>query len=82
MQCYGPWIIPLKVLLEEFCSDIRKLQSFSIPTGKPIDMMSIVEKVKCILSMKDVGPVMQKYSKISVQELAEKIVTVIGYYGV
>jgi len=58
--------------IEEFCSDIKKLHSFSVPSGKPIDMMNILEKIKYIFSMKDVGPIMQKYGKISVKELAKK----------
>ncbi len=61
-----------KDAIEEFCKDIRQLQSFSIPVGKPMDMMNIIGKIKYILSMKDVGLVMQKYDKISVQELSKK----------
>ena len=59
-----------KDAIEEFCKDIEQLQSFSIPAGKPVDMMSIVEKIKYILSMKDVGSIMRKYGKISVKDLA------------
>ncbi|HYE10259.1 MAG TPA: NAD(P)-binding protein [Patescibacteria group bacterium] len=61
-----------KDMIEEFCKDIRQLHSFSIPAGKPVDMMSIVGKIKYILSLKDVGSIMQKYGKISVKELAMK----------
>ncbi|MFZ5351831.1 MAG: phytoene desaturase family protein [Bacillota bacterium] len=61
-----------KGIIEEFCKDIRQLQSFSIPTGKPMDLMNIAEKLRYILSMKDVGPIMQKYGKISVKDLANK----------
>lgn len=61
-----------KEIIEDFCLDIKKLQSFSIPVGKPMDMMNIIEKIKYILSMKDVGMIMQKYSKISVPEFAKK----------
>jgi len=35
-------------------------------------MMNLIEKVKYMLSMKDIGPVMQKYSKLSIKELAGK----------
>lgn len=59
-------------VIEEFCNDIKKLQSFSIPVGKPIDMMNIIEKIRYILSMKDIGSIMQRYGKISVKELAQK----------
>lgn len=58
--------------IEAFCSDIKQLHSFSIPAGKPIDLMNLIEKIKYILSMKDVGPIMQKYGKMSVKELAMK----------
>ena len=58
--------------IEEFCNDIGKLHTFTFPVEKPMDMMSLIEKVKYMLSMKDVGPVMQKYSKLSVQDLAGK----------
>ena len=61
-----------KDAIEEFCKDIRQLQSFSLPVGKPMDMMNIIEKIKYFLSMKDVGPIMQKYGNISVQELSKK----------
>lgn len=58
--------------IEEFCNHIGKLHTFTFPVGKPMDMMSLIEKVKYILSMKDIGPVMQKYSKLRVQDLAGK----------
>ena len=58
--------------IEEFCNIVKKLQSFQMPVGKPMDMMNIVEKIRYMASMKDIGPIMQKYSKISVQELACK----------
>jgi phytoene desaturase len=58
--------------IEEFCSDIGKLHSFTFPVGKPLNMMSIIEKFKYMLSMKDVGLVLQKYNKVSVHDLAGK----------
>jgi len=58
--------------IEEFCTTIQKLQSFQMPVGKPMDMMNIFEKIRFMASMKDIGPIMQKYSKTSVQELAGK----------
>ena len=61
-----------KEAIEEFCADIGKLHSFTFPVGKPLDMMNLIEKVKYMLSMKDIGPVMQKYSKLSIKELAGK----------
>lgn len=59
-----------KDAIEQFCTDIKILQSFSFPVGKPMDMMNIFEKFKYIISMKDIGPVVQKYSKISIQNFA------------
>jgi phytoene desaturase len=58
--------------IEELCADIQKLHTFSLPTEKPMDLMNLMEKIRYILSMKDIGTVMQKYDKISVQELAQK----------
>ncbi len=61
-----------KDIIEDFCKDIKKLHTFSVPVGKPLDIMSIIEKIKYMFSMKDVGPVMNKYSKINVQDFARK----------
>lgn len=61
-----------KEVIEEFCNDIKKLHSFSIPSGKPMDMMNLSEKIKSFFSMMNVGPIMQKYGKISVKELSRK----------
>jgi phytoene desaturase len=56
----------------DFCRTIRKLHSFEIPVGRPMDMMGLVEKIKLMLSMKDAGAIMQKYGKISLKEYANK----------
>ncbi len=61
-----------KAIIEEFCKDIKGLHSFSFPVEKPMDMMNVIEKIKFFLSMKDVGLIMQKYDKISVQDLSRK----------
>lgn len=61
-----------KEAIEGFCKDIKMLHSFSIPADKPMDIMSITEKIKFILSMKDAVKIMQKYGKIRVKELAMK----------
>ncbi len=58
--------------IEEFCKDIKRLHKFSLPVEKPMDLMNVIEKIKYVLSMKEVGPIMQKYDKISVKELSEK----------
>lgn len=61
-----------KEAIEAFCQDIRQLHSFSLPVEKPMDMMNMIEKIKFVYSMKKIGPMMQKYDKISVQDLAAK----------
>ena len=58
--------------IKELCKDIRQLHTFSMPAGKPMDLMNLVEKIKYIISMKDVGSILQKYDKISIQDLAQK----------
>lgn len=57
--------------IEGFYQTIKRLQTFEIPVGKPMDMMNIIEKVKFLLSMKDAGYVMQKYGKVSLKEYAK-----------
>lgn len=57
--------------IAEFCRDIKTLQSFEIPVGKPMDMMGPIEKVKTMLSMKDAGMIMQKYGKRSLVDYAQ-----------
>ncbi len=59
-----------KDAIEEFCRDIKTLQSFEMPVGKPADMMNIFEKARLMLSMKDAGMIMQKYGKRSLNEYA------------
>lgn len=59
-------------LIDEFCRDISKLHSFELPVGKPMDMMNLFEKAKFMISMKDAAAVMQKYGKISTEQLAGK----------
>ncbi len=59
-------------VIEEFCQDIKQMQSFSLPVGKPMDMMTIMDKLKYVLSMKDAGQIMQKYGKMSIEKLSQK----------
>lgn len=58
--------------INELCRDIKVLQAFSMPAGKPLDMMGITEKLKHLLSLKDIGPVYNKYSKMSIAQFAAK----------
>jgi phytoene dehydrogenase-like protein len=57
--------------IREFCNTIEKLQSFEVPVGKPQDLMSLFERVRFMLSMRDVGMVMHKYSKVSLKDYAQ-----------
>lgn len=55
----------------DFCKTIEQLHSFEIPVGKPQDLMGFVEKIRFLVSMKDAGMIMQKYSKISLKKYAK-----------
>lgn len=59
-----------KSAIEDFCTGINKLQAYEVPVGKPMDLMSLMEKLRMLLSMKDIGPTLQKYSKVSLHEYA------------
>lgn len=61
-----------KGAIEEFCNDIKKLHTFEVPSGKPLDLMNIMEKAKFFFSMRNVGPVINKYNKITIGELADR----------
>jgi phytoene desaturase len=59
--------------IKEFCKDVEQLKSsFEIPVGKPMDLMTITEKIKHMVSMKNAGMVIQKYGKIPLKEFANK----------
>lgn len=58
--------------IEEFCGDVRSLQSFSFPVDKPGDMMGLGEKIKMMLSMKEAGRILGKYGKMTLTEFAER----------
>lgn len=59
-------------IIKEMCSDIRILQTYEIPTDKPMDLMSLKEKISFIMSLKDFHPIYQKYSKMTTTEFANK----------
>lgn len=61
-----------KSTIEEFCNDIKRIQDFNIPTGKPMDMMNIFEKIKALTSMKDAAMIMKKYGKINFHEFSNR----------
>ena len=58
--------------IEELCAALRRLRSFEIPVDKPKDLMSIPEKIRLVMSMKDAGPILQKYGKTDVREFADR----------
>lgn len=57
--------------IEQFCNDIKQLQTFSMPVGKPADMMNLFDNLKYIFSIRKILPVYSKYSKITIEELAD-----------
>ncbi len=58
--------------IREFCDDVRLLQSFSFPVEKPRDLMSLPEKVRTLLSMKDAGAILKKYGRMNLSEFARR----------
>ena len=58
--------------IDEFCQDIKTLQKFEIPTGKPFDLLKLSEKIKFFLSMKEAGMIMSKYGKIDLKTYASR----------
>lgn len=58
--------------IEEFCATIEQLGSYEMETAKPMDMMSLVEKVRYLASMKDAGAILKRYGKVGLAEYAER----------
>ncbi len=58
--------------IENLYNCIKKLQFFEMPTEKPTDLMNFMEKIKLIISMKDIGTIMKKYGKMNLKEYAKK----------
>lgn len=54
--------------IEDFCQTIRQLQSYEIPIEKPEDMMTLVQRVRLMISQEDAGRVMRKYGKVSLKD--------------
>lgn len=59
-------------VIDEFCDTLITLHSFEVPTEKPMDLMSLPEKIKLMLSMKDAGMVMKKYGKVPLEAFARR----------
>jgi phytoene desaturase len=58
--------------IEEFCATIEQMGAFEMETAKPMDMMSLVEKVRYMASMKEAGVVLKRYGKVGLAEYAER----------
>jgi phytoene desaturase len=56
----------------KMCDDIEILQTYEIPTEKPVDLMTLKEKIKMMMRFKDIGPIYQKYSKMSINQFADQ----------
>ncbi|MDP2401598.1 MAG: oleate hydratase, partial [Actinomycetota bacterium] len=56
--------------IEEFVATIRQMGAFEMETTKPMDMMSLVEKVRYLASMKEAGAVLRRYGKVGLAEYA------------
>ena len=54
--------------IENFCQMIRQLQSYETPVEKPEDLMTLMERIRLMLSQKDAGIIMQKYGKTSLKD--------------
>ncbi|KAB3534880.1 NAD(P)/FAD-dependent oxidoreductase [Alkaliphilus pronyensis] len=61
-----------KAEIEILCEDVSRLNSFEIPTDKPMDLMNVFEKIKLFASMKEAGTIIKKYSKIALKEYASR----------
>ncbi len=57
---------------DEFIATIRQLGTFEMETAKPMDMMSLIEKARSMLSMKDAGAILRRYGKVGLAEYAER----------
>ena len=58
--------------IEEFVATIEQMGAFEMEATKPMDMMSLVEKVRYLASMKEAGAVLRRYGKVGLAEYAER----------
>lgn len=56
--------------VEDFCQTIRQLQAYETPVEKPEDLMTLMERIRLMISQKNAGTIMQKYGKTSLKEYA------------
>ncbi|KKG73835.1 phytoene desaturase family protein [Methanosarcina mazei] len=59
-----------KGAIEDFCQAIKRLQSYEIPVEKPEDLMTLMQRIRLMISLKDAGMVMKKYGKVSLKDYA------------
>ncbi len=58
--------------IEEFVATIRQMGAFEMEADKPMDLMSIPEKLRYMASMKDAAAVLKRYGKVGLAEYAER----------
>ncbi|MFW6312780.1 MAG: phytoene desaturase family protein [Spirochaetota bacterium] len=58
--------------IEDFVSTILQLGAVEMEAAKPMDMMSLLEKARYMLSMKDAGAVLRRYGKVGLAEYAAR----------
>jgi phytoene dehydrogenase-like protein len=57
--------------IDGLCDAIEGLQSFEIPVEKPEDLMTFLEKIRLMSSMKEAGMIMRKFGKVSLKDYAK-----------
>lgn len=58
--------------IDEFVATIRQMGAFEMEADKPMDMMSLTEKIRYMASMKEAGAVLKRYGKVGLAEYAER----------
>ena len=61
-----------KPLIRELCKAIRTLGKLDMPLDKPMDMYSALDNLKMVPKMLPLIPLMNKYSAITIGDLANK----------
>ncbi len=59
--------------IERLIDYTRRFFSFQMPCGKPFDLMSIPDRIRLGMSMKDLRPVMKDLGKITLGEYVERV---------
>lgn len=59
-------------VIDEFISGCKAIRSIEMPVSKPMDMMNMIDMMKLGAKMMSGGMAMQKYTKITCKEFAEK----------